>query len=147
MSEEAENLPLLNDGSKALEVKDERPKHPARYRASVSTRAMGYLAKESPALGAYVIGFLTLGSRIDTGPFFETLKERLITIPRFRSVYKVERVSAFHEIEVDDMDFGYHFQVALDGQKPSFDEVAAYASEKVQSDHLDSTKPLWYVIG
>ena len=140
MVEENKEVALLSGGEHGTK----KPKAKmARHRASVVTRMMAYLSKESPAYGTYIIGFLTVNSRIDYAPFFATVKERLLKIPKFRSVYKVQWKSAFYEIEEEEMDFDYHFQVAMEGHKPTLDEVTAYISEKLERDHLDAAKPLW----
>ena len=116
-----------------------------KYRASVVTKILGDLNAESTAKSTYVVGFLTLKEKVDPDKLIETLKERLFEIPRFRSKYVYGRRAYFESLSEEEMDYDYHFRIALDGQKPTFDEVAEYISSNIKQNYLDKDKPLWYV--
>lgn len=122
---------------------DPRFKAGNKYRASVVTKILGDLNAESTAKSTYVVGFLTLAEKIEPSRLIETLKERLFEIPRFRSKYVYARRPYFESLSEEDMDYDYHFRVVLEGQKPTFDEVAHWISENIKENYLDKDKPLW----
>lgn len=114
-----------------------------RYRASVVTKILGDLNYESTAKSTYVVGFLTFKEKLDTEKVIATLKERLFEIPRFRSKYVYGRRAYFESLSEDQMDYDYHFRIALKDEKPTFDEVAEYVSANIKKNYLDKDKPLW----
>lgn len=122
---------------------DPRFKAGQKYRASVVTKILGGLNEESTAKSTYVVGFLTLASKIDTEVLISTLKERLFEIPRFRSRYVYARNAYFESLSEDEMDYDYHFKVVMKDERPTFEEVAEFVSSNIRKNYLDKTKPLW----
>ena len=69
------------------------------------------------------------------------VQEKLCGMSRFRSVLKVNRHGGSF-VEVDEMDWDYHFAIAFEDQVASEEDVVEYVGG-LYDRGLDISKPLW----
>ncbi|CAK8992878.1 Wax ester synthase/diacylglycerol acyltransferase 5 (WS/DGAT 5) (Diacylglycerol O-acyltransferase WSD5) (Long-chain-alcohol O-fatty-acyltransferase WSD5) [Durusdinium trenchii] len=112
-------------------------------RASIMTRILAGLSKESDTKATWVVGILTLASN----PGLEALKEgvgmKLLEMPRFRSVAKTPmgRRMYWKELSVSDMDMEYHFRERPDIKTQA--QLVDFVGDPWADSPPDLDKPLW----
>ncbi|GBG24950.1 Hypothetical Protein FCC1311_039011 [Hondaea fermentalgiana] len=124
-----------------------------KIRASITTRLVGNLQRESQAKASWVTGILFF----DHDPGFERVQsvvaERLMVMPRFRARMKARSFplpQKFHFVEVnlEDFDIDYHLQKVLaDGDTPpTTNDVIHFVENMYNGWEPDLSKPLWQLL-
>jgi len=123
--------------------------HPGRFRSgSVVTRILLNDLRKNPLRGTWVTGIMMMEDGLTRGKVEQVARERLLTIPRFRSVLKSRPVflkSGFKEIDVSSINLDYHIrehdEVVVENELLEF-------LGKVNSPDVfrpDLKQPLWFL--
>lgn len=119
-----------------------------KIRASVTTRMLGNLQRESQHKSTWVTGLLYF----DHDPGFEVVQEvlieRLMSMPRFRACMKgnsfpIPQKIHFVEIDLKDFDIDYHLNKVLDDHPATDEEINHFVEQMYSGWEPDMSKPLW----
>src|SRR5882724_8262922 len=128
--------------------------HHDRRRFLVSDRLsaldVSFLYMETPTTPMHVGGLAILerpeGAELDYERLVELISERISAVPRYRQVVKWVPGHLANPVWVDDEDFDITYHVRRSGlPRPGTDAQLRELVARLQSRHLDRSRPLWEI--
>lgn len=119
-----------------------------KRRASTISRIFGHLMDVGGgfAAGTWIVGMLFLDSCPEDDKLKGMVKEKLLSMPRFRSKLVLNRSAPyFEEVSDEEFDWDYHLSKQFENETADMDKVMEFVGGFYEMD-ISLEKPLWKMV-